>query len=79
MSVLLESLVVPAILFMVIVAPLWLIFHYVTLWKTQKQAGRMDQGALNDMWGTASKLEGRVSALEKLLDAEVPGWRSRPL
>jgi phage shock protein B len=75
----LEFLVVPAILFMVIVAPLWLIFHYVTLWRTQRHAGRVNQGTLNDMWGTASKLETRVNALEKLLDAEVPGWRSKAL
>ena len=79
MPAFIEFLVVPAILFMVIVAPLWLIFHYVTLWRTQKQAGRVDQGTLNDMWGTAHKLETRVGALEKLLDAEVPGWRSKPL
>ena len=75
----LEFLVVPAIIFMAVVAPLWLIFHYVTLWKTQRHAGRVDQSTLSDMWGTASKLENRVSALEKLLDAEVPGWRSKPL
>lgn len=75
----LEFLVVPAIIFMAVVAPLWLIFHYVTLWKTQRHAGRIDQSTLSDMWGTASKLETRVTALEKLLDAEVPGWRSKPL
>jgi phage shock protein B len=75
----LEFLVVPAIIFTAVVAPLWLIFHYVTLWKTQRHAGRVDQSTLSDMWGTASKLENRVGALEKLLDAEVPGWRSKPL
>jgi phage shock protein B len=75
----LEFLAVPAILFIVIVAPLWLIFHYVTLWRTQRHAGRVDKGTLNDMWGTAHRLETRLGALEKLLDAEVPGWRSRPL
>ena len=75
----LEFLVVPAIIFMAVVAPLWLIFHYVTLWKTQKSAGRVDHATLSDMWGTASKLENRITALEKLLDAEVPGWRSKPL
>jgi len=79
MTNVLGILFVPAVLFMVIVAPLWLIFHYVTVWKTQRHAGRVDQGTLNDMWGTAHKLETRVGALEKLLDAEVPGWRSRPL
>lgn len=72
-------LFVPAVLFMVIVAPLWLIFHYVTVWKTQKNAGRADPGALNAMSDTARRLEDRVAALEKLLDAEAPGWRSKAL
>ena len=79
MAHLLELLFVPAVLFMVIVAPLWLIFHYVTVWKTQRNAGRADQGAMNSMWETARRLETRVAALEKLLDAEAPGWRSKPL
>jgi phage shock protein B len=79
MSHLLELLFVPAVLFMVIVAPLWLIFHYVTVWKTQRNAGRADQGAMNAMSETARRLEHRVTALEKLLDAEAPGWRSKPL
>ena len=72
-------LFVPAMLFMVIVAPLWLIFHYVTVWKTQRNAGRADSGALNAMSDTAHRLESRIAALEKLLDAEAPGWRSKPL
>lgn len=79
MTNVLGILFVPAVLFMVIVAPLWLIFHYVTLWKTQRNAGRADQGALNAMSDTARRLEGRVAALEKLLDAEAPGWRSKSL
>ncbi|WP_395017538.1 envelope stress response membrane protein PspB [Dongia sp.] len=79
MAQLLELLFVPAVLFMVIVAPLWLIFHYVTVWKTQRNAGRADQGAMNTMWETARRLENRVAALEKLLDAEAPGWRGKAL
>jgi phage shock protein B len=75
----LQFLAVPAILFMVIVAPLWLIFHYVTVWKTQRNAGRADPGSVNTMWDTARRLEDRVAALEKLLDAEAPGWRSKAL
>jgi phage shock protein B len=72
-------LFVPAVLFMVIVAPLWLIFHYVTVWKTQRNAGRADQGAVNAMSDTARRLESRIAALEKLLDAEAPGWRGKAL
>ena len=79
MSALLELLFVPAVLFMVVVAPLWLIFHYITLWRTQRRNGRVDAESLDGMWGTAHKLETRVAALEKLLDAEVPGWRIQSL
>jgi phage shock protein B len=79
MTNVLGILFVPAVLFMVIVAPLWLIFHYVTLWKTQRNAGRADEGAMKTMWDSARRLEDRVAALEKLLDVEAPGWRSRPL
>lgn len=79
MSNALGILFVPAVLFMVVVAPLWLIFHYITVWKTQRNAGLADQGALNAMSETARRLENRVAALEKLLDAEAPGWRSKVL
>lgn len=73
---LLQFLSVPAILFTVVVAPLWLIFYYVTKWKTQRQVGRLDEKTLNEMYGIAHRLEARIAALEKLLDAEAPGWRN---
>jgi len=79
MTNVLGILFVPAVLFMVIVAPLWLIFHYVTVWKTQRNAGRADHGAVHAMSDTAHRLETRIAALEKLLDAEAPGWRSKAL
>jgi phage shock protein B len=72
---LLQFLSVPAILFTVVVAPLWLIFYYVTKWKTQRQVGRLDEKTLNEMYGIAHRLENRIAALEKLLDIEAPGWR----
>lgn len=71
----LEFMSVPAILFMVIVAPLWLIFHYKTRWKDQNTHGSADQKTVKEMWAVAQRLESRVANLEKLLDAEAPGWR----
>lgn len=71
----LEFMSVPAILFMVIVAPLWLVFHYKTRWKDQKTNGTADQKTVKEMWAVAQRLENRVANLEKLLDAEAPGWR----
>ncbi|WP_374385285.1 envelope stress response membrane protein PspB [Dongia sp.] len=71
----LEFLSVPAIIFMVVVAPLWLIFHYRTIWKRQQSNGANDEKSVKEMWAVAQRLEGRVANLEKLLDAEAPGWR----
>lgn len=71
----LEFLSVPAIIFMVIVAPLWLIFHYRTVWKRQQSNGTTDEKSVKEMWAVAQRLESRVANLEKLLDAEAPGWR----
>lgn len=71
----LEFMFVPAILFMVIVAPLWLIFHYKTMWRNQKAGEAADEKSVKEMWLVAQRLEGRVANLEKLLDAEAPGWR----
>jgi phage shock protein B len=71
----LEFMSVPAILFMVIVAPLWLIFHYKTMWKNQKTNGGAEEKSVKEMWLVAQRLENRVANLEKLLDAEAPGWR----
>lgn len=39
--------------------------------------GTTDQQAMTAMIHTAQRLEARMSALEQILDAEVPNWRSR--
>lgn len=74
---------VPLIVFLAIVLPLWLSFHYLTKWKQMKQgelgAGRVaiDRQELLRLRETARKLEQRIDSLEKILDEESPGWRNR--
>lgn len=65
------------ILLLVIVAPLWIIFHYITKWKEMKSFTPEDEASLGDMRGVAERLESRVRTLERILDDEVPNWRSR--
>ena len=66
MPAFMEFLVVPAILFMVIVAPLWLIFHYVTVWKTQRGAGRVDDALsrFEALHRRIDELEGRAEVFD---------------
>lgn len=65
------------ILLMVIVAPLWIIFHYITQWKKMKVMSEDSEISFGDLHETAEKLENRLRTLERILDDEVPDWRSR--
>jgi phage shock protein B len=68
---------VPAMLFVVVVMPLWLLLHYVTRWRTTRGLSTEDERMLADLWKNARRLEERVATLETILDAEAPGWRTR--
>jgi phage shock protein B len=77
--------VVPLIVFISVVGPIWVVFHYVTVWKRMKAERREvspeQQAEQREMVGTlkrrAEKLERRIETLETLLDAEVAEWRNR--
>ncbi|MFE0754038.1 envelope stress response membrane protein PspB [Inquilinus sp. NPDC058860] len=66
---------VPVIVFLVIVAPIWLVLHYVTRWRSSRTLSREDERMLVDLWESAKRMELRIQTLEKILDAEAPQWR----
>ena len=68
---------VPAILFIVVVLPIWLLLHYLTRWRASRGLSTEDERMLADLWKNARRLEDRVATLETILDAEAPGWRTR--
>lgn len=65
------------ILFMVIVAPLLIIFHYTTKWKQSKTLTSEDEKILTELWDSAERIEDRVNNIERILDAESPDWRTK--
>ncbi|MDJ0657182.1 MAG: envelope stress response membrane protein PspB [Xanthomonadales bacterium] len=67
------------ILFLTVVAPLWIIFHYVTKAKTAKGLTPEDETMLADIWESAKKMEERIHTLERILDDQSPGWRGARL
>ena len=69
--------IVLTVLFLTFVAPLWIIFHYVTRWRTAKALTAEDERMLGELWESAERMEGRIQALERILDADAPGWRSK--
>lgn len=66
-----------SILLVTIVLPLWIIFHFVTRWRSQRGLSAQDERLLAELWETSNRLEGRIHALERILDAEAPGWRNK--
>lgn len=65
------------ILLITVVVPLWIIFHYVTKWKTSKGLSPEDEKMLSEIWESANKMEERIVTLERIMDIETPTWRAR--
>jgi phage shock protein B len=70
------SEVIP-VLALTVCFPLWLIFHYVTKWKSAKGLSAEDEKMLSEVWESTNKMEERIKTLERILDIEAPNWRSR--
>lgn len=70
-------LIAPIIIFMIFVAPIWLIMHY----KSKKQVGQgFNETEIHELSALAQKAEAlgeRVKTLESILDVEAPDWRNK--
>lgn len=53
----------------------WLIFHYVTKWKTAATLTTDDERLLDDLHDTARRLEERLATIERIVAADNPEWR----
>jgi len=54
----------------------WLIFHYITKWKTAATLTTQDEDLLDDLNDLARRLDERVCTIERIMDAENPTWRA---
>ena len=70
------SEVIP-ILALTVCFPLWIIFHYITKWKTSKGLTAEDEKMLAEVWESTNKMQERIQTLERILDIESPNWRGR--
>ncbi len=65
------------ILFMAVVAPIWVLLHYITRWKSTKTISNEDESLLADLWESADRIDKRLTNIERILDVEAPDWRKR--
>jgi phage shock protein B len=66
---------VPTILFLLIVAPMWLTMHYRSVNRASRGLTREDRESVEQMLATVDKLTDRIEALEAILDADHREWR----
>lgn len=70
-------IVAPIVIFLIFVAPIWLILHY----RSKKQVGQgiseEEFVTLQQLSDKAEKMADRIETLEAILDAEAPQWRSK--
>lgn len=53
----------------------WLIFHYITRWKTTASLSNDDEKLLDDLHEMARRLDDRLCTIERIMTAENPTWR----
>ena len=68
-------LVTPIILFMIFVAPIWLILSYRSKKQLNQGLTEREQTQLIELSRTAERMAERIEVLEKILDVESPNWR----
>jgi len=67
----------PIIIFMVIVAPIWLVLHYRSKGQVSQGLSEEEYVQLSSLSETADKMADRIKTLEAILDVETPDWRNK--
>ncbi|CAM3859424.1 envelope stress response membrane protein PspB [Rheinheimera salexigens] len=73
----LEVIGVPFILFMIFVAPIWVIMHYRSKNKLGQGLSDQELQQLNELALRAEKMADRINTLEAILDSDSPNWRNQ--
>jgi len=68
---------VPTILFMTVVAPIWITMHYRSVNRSSRSLSAEDRASIDHMLETVDKLTERIATLESILDEDHPGWRQQ--
>jgi phage shock protein B len=68
---------VPLILFVLFVAPIWLILHYKSKKQVSQGLSEEEFASLQTLAEKAEMMSDRIQTLEEILDEEAPKWRER--
>ena len=65
------------ILFLTVLAPLIVIFYFITKWKQTREISGDDERMLEDLWMLSQRLQERIETLERILDDDETTHRRR--
>jgi phage shock protein B len=68
---------VPTVVFLVVVAPLWITLHYRSKHRSLGALSEEERQSLEQLGTRAEQMGERIATLESILDSETPGWRKR--
>lgn len=68
---------VPVVIFLTIVAPVWIFMHYRSKQKAQSALSDDERLELENLTVNAERMLQRIETLESILDDETPAWRQR--
>ena len=77
MSDVIGIIIAPIVIFLIFVAPIWLIMHYRSKRQLAQGLSESEIQELNSLAHKAETLGERVKTLEAILDAEAPEWRNK--
>lgn len=66
-----------AVLFFLLVLPIFLVLHFITKWRQSREFSRDDERMLEDLWELSQRLEDRLETLERILEDDLPRKRRR--
>jgi len=72
-----DYLIAPLILFIIIVAPIWIVMHYRTMGQKLGGVTQEEHEQIERLVEVAGVMEERIETLEKILDSETPDWRKQ--
>ena len=70
-----DDIVGPIIVGILFIGLPWLIFHYITKWKTAATLSGSDEKLLDELHEMARRLDDRLCTIERIMTAENPEWR----
>ena len=72
-----EDTIIPIVIVgMLFIGLPWLVFHYITKWKSTATITTEDENLLDELHELARRLDDRMCSIERIMTAENPNWRS---